>query len=66
MPYGYTPMAIVYDFDGTLAPGNLQENSFIPAVGMKPSDFWKEVNQLAKSEQADQILMYMYLMLGQS
>ena len=66
MPYGYTPMAIVYDFDGTLAPGNLQENSFIPAVGMKPSDFWKEVNQLAKSEQADQILMYMYLMLDKA
>jgi hypothetical protein len=25
-------MAIAYDFDGTLASGNIQENSFIPAV----------------------------------
>lgn len=25
--------AIVYDFDGTLARGNLQETSFIPDVG---------------------------------
>ncbi len=58
-----TPMAVVYDFDGTLAPGNLQENSFIPDVGMKPDDFWEEVNQLAKARQADRILMYMYLML---
>ena len=56
-------MAVVYDFDGTLAPGNLQENTFIPDVGMKPEDFWAEVNQLAKARQADRILMYMYLML---
>lgn len=56
-------MAIVYDFDGTLAPGNLQENSFIPDIGMKASDFWEEVNQLAKDREADRILMYMYLML---
>jgi hypothetical protein len=30
-------MAIAYDFDGTLASGNIQEDSFIPAVGMKKS-----------------------------
>jgi len=29
------PLAIVYDFDGTLAPGNMQERDFIPAIGMK-------------------------------
>lgn len=63
MPNKSTPMAVVYDFDGTLAPGNLQENTFIPDVGMKPEDFWAEVNQLAKARQADRILMYMYLML---
>jgi hypothetical protein len=26
--------AIVYDFDGTLAPHNLPEHSFLPAVGI--------------------------------
>ena len=26
------PMAIAYDFDGTLAPGNMQEYDFIPAL----------------------------------
>ena len=25
-------MAIAYDFDGTLARGNIQENSFIPTT----------------------------------
>ena len=63
MPNKYTPMAIIYDFDGTLAPGNLQEGRFIPDIGMKPSDFWKEVNHLAKVQQADPILIYMLLML---
>ncbi len=63
MPSKNTQMALVYDFDGTLAPGNLQENSFIPDIGMKASDFWAEVDQLAKAHQADRILMYMHLML---
>ena len=66
MPNKNARMALVYDFDGTLAPGNLQENSFIPDVGMKPSDFWDEVDQRAKAEQADRILMYMFLMLDKA
>ena len=63
MPNKYAPMAIIYDFDGTLAPGNLQEGSFIPDIGMEAHDFWEEVNHLAKDLQADPILMYMHLML---
>ena len=66
MPGKNTQMALVYDFDGTLAPGNLQENSFIPDIGMKASVFWAEVDQLAKAQQADRILMYMYLMLDKA
>ena len=63
MPNKNIRMAFVYDFDGTLAPGNLQENSFIPEIGMKSSDFWDEVNQRAKQQQGDPILVYMQLML---
>ena len=63
MPPRLTPIAIVYDFDGTLAPGNMQEHAFIPDIGMKPSDFWDEVGQLMKENQADGVLMYMHLML---
>ena len=59
----HIPLAIVYDFDGTLAPGNLQENGFIPDIGMKPEDFWAEAKRLSQDRQADPILMYMYLML---
>lgn len=56
-------MALVYDFDGTLAPGNMQERQFIPDVGMTPNQFWAEVDRLSSDNQADRILMYMYYML---
>ena len=66
MPNKNVPMALVYDFDGTLAPGNLQENSFIPDIGMDKQDFWSEVNRLSRERQADGILMYMHLMLDRA
>lgn len=55
--------AIVYDFDGTLARGNLQERSFIPELGMDHDAFWMEVKRLARAENADEILVYMQQML---
>ncbi len=58
-----TVMAIAYDFDGTLAPGNMQEHQFLPDIGIKPSDFWKEVGRVTRENQADKILVYMNLML---
>ena len=57
------PAAIIYDFDGTLAPGNMQDRQFIPDIGMEVPDFWKEVDDLTQREQMDQILSYMYTML---
>ncbi|MCZ8320389.1 MAG: HAD family hydrolase [Novosphingobium sp.] len=59
----HIPMAIAYDFDGTLADGNMQEHQFLPDIGMKPGDFWAEVKRLTKEHQADEVLVYMNLML---
>lgn len=56
-------MAIIYDFDGTLAPGRMQDRQFIPDIGLETGQFWAEVNQLTEKQQADSILMYMYSML---
>ena len=56
-------VALIYDFDGTLSPGNMQEFAFIKAIGANKAEFWKENGELAKSQDADQILTYMYLML---
>jgi hypothetical protein len=63
LPKQLIPFAICYDFDGTLAPGNMQERDFIPKIGMKTKTFWEEVKALSKTHQADNILMYMGLML---
>ena len=55
--------ALIYDFDGTLARGNLQECSFIPKMRVSRQDFWKEVKDRTNREDADEILVYMHLML---
>jgi type I restriction enzyme S subunit len=41
--------AIIYDFDGTLARGNLQETTFIPNIGMSTAEFWAEVKARTKT-----------------
>ena len=57
-------MAIAYDFDGTLARGNIQENSFIPTtLCIKKEDFWNNVKELSEENNMDEILSYMYLIV---
>lgn len=57
------PMAIAYDFDGTLSPGNMQEYDFVPALGMTSREFWSEAGLLEQKHEADRILAYMRLMI---
>jgi phosphoserine phosphatase len=59
-------IAIAYDFDGTLAPGNMQEHSFIPRLGLDNIEFWKESNQESKKHDMDDILSYLQLMLNKA
>nr|WP_319391030.1 HAD family hydrolase [uncultured Cohaesibacter sp.] len=60
---GLAKCALIYDFDGTLAKGNLQETSFIPSIGMTKEDFWAIVKARTKQHNADEILIYMQLMI---
>lgn len=56
--------AIVYDFDGTLAPGNIQEHSLIPNfLGTTREEFWAEVGRRTTAHDVDQRLVYMQLLL---
>ena len=56
--------AIVYDFDGTLAPGNIQEHRLLPEyLGVQKNEFWKRVSREKKKHNADQILVYLRLLL---
>ena len=56
-------VALIYDFDGTLSPGNMQEYDFFPQLGMTPKQFWSAAKQRAEKHEADEILSYMTLML---
>lgn len=59
-------IAFAYDFDGTLAPGNMQEHSFIPQLGIDSKAFWEAANAKAKEHDMDEILAYMQLMLQEA
>lgn len=58
--------ALIYDFDGTLSAGNMQEYDFIPAVGKSNREFWLESNETARMQDADPILAYMYKMIHEA
>lgn len=57
-------VAIAYDFDGTLVPGNMQEHVFLPKLGIDKAEFWKKSNAMAADQQGDKILTYMHQMLA--
>ena len=59
-------VALVYDFDGTLSPGNMQEFGFIQAIGKKPQEFWQESDNIALGQDASNILSYMKLMFDEA
>jgi len=54
--------ALMYDFDKTLSPKDMQEYAFIPNIKMTPSDFWAECGRTMRENHMDQILAYMYVM----
>ena len=62
----YPIVALIYDFDGTLSPGNMQEFGFIQAIGKKPQEFWQESDDIALGQDASNILSYMKLMFDEA
>lgn len=59
-------VALIYDFDGTLSPANMQEFSFIKALNMSKEDFWAKSNKLSNDNDANSVLCYMKLMLSEA
>ena len=62
----YPIVALIYDFDGTLSPGNMQEFGFIQAIGKKPQEFWQASDDIAIDQDASNILSYMKLMFDEA
>ena len=59
-------VALVYDFDGTLSPGNMQEFGFIQAVGKTAAEFWTMSDNIAIGQDASNVLAYMKLMFDEA
>ena len=56
--------AIVYDFDGTLSPGSMQQHSLLPELGFEPpQDFWNLVKGRNRQCDGDEILTYMHCLI---
>ena len=56
-------VALMYDFDKTLSPKNMQDYGFMKGLGVSSGEFWDTCTKLTKDNQMDSILAYMYLML---
>ena len=55
--------AILYDFDKTLSPRDMEEYSLIPDLGYEnPRDFWDEVTELSVRNNMDSISAYLYML----
>ena len=59
-------VALIYDFDGTLSPGNMQEFGFIQAIGQTPDEFWSKSNAAPDGQEVSSILSYMKLMIDEA
>ena len=46
-----TKLALIYDFDKTLSPKDMQEFHFIQSLGYNnPADFWQECDEFSKNQ----------------
>lgn len=58
-------IALLYDFDKTLCTTDMEDYTFIPALGYKPAEFWKKANDFGYSNRMDGLLAYMYTMIAE-
>lgn len=56
-------LAICYDFDKTLSPDDMQAQGYIQSVGYDVKKFWEESNGLARKNDMDNNLAYMWKMV---
>ena len=61
-----TIIGLIYDFDGTLSPGNMQEFGFIQTIGKTPEEFWRMSDNIAIGQDASNVLAYMKLMFDEA
>ena len=60
--YPHRRIAFVYDFDGTLSPNNMQEDTIFHAYGIDKDKFWKKADRLVRSGY-ERTLAYLSLLI---
>lgn len=66
MPMSKPILAILYDFDSTLAKSDMQNFGFIPALGMTPSEFWGKTCEFSAKTHCERTLSYLYTMIAEA
>lgn len=59
-------IALMYDFDNTLACSDMQNFTFIPSLGLTPAEFWGKTTEFNKTLDMDKVLCYLYLMVKET
>jgi 2-hydroxy-3-keto-5-methylthiopentenyl-1-phosphate phosphatase len=63
MQFNQNIIAMIYDFDGTLSPKAMQDYTLLPQFGIPREKFWKEVQTEVEATGAENMLVYMRLLL---
>lgn len=59
-----TTVALIYDFDGTLANGNMQGHGLLADLGHElEAEFWTRGGAISKEQDSDEVLVYMWRIL---
>lgn len=58
-------VAILYDFDATLATSDMQNFSFIPSLGLTPEEFWGKTKEFSEKTGCEKTLGYIYTMIAE-
>jgi hypothetical protein len=56
-------IAVIYDFDGTLTPGSMQDYTILPEIGIKGYDFWEELGSEVEKTGGESTLTYLRMLL---
>src|SRR3954464_11113799 len=56
-------IAIVYDYDQTLSPSYMQDETVFPAFGINSENFWRRCSELVRDDGYDNELAYMLWVL---